>query len=190
MNKFCLRPRSKSQKQVKNGQQNIKICLFSPDFKVILPLKFGRWQNLFICLILNLVIFIWMENVWLELWQFHWKLFSILNSVVIEGILLKSNKHPALNECPEMKKSLEFWVEESYYLTFFSYFDLFCLKKLYLRKYFKESISILPLIRISWEEKWGKTIRMSWTTIRKTRVLNPFSTNVLLSFSLPSENWL
>ena len=82
MAKFCRHSGSTGQKQVKNGQKNIKICLFWPDFDLILPLKFECRQNLVIWLILTLVMFIWMENVWLELWQFHWKLFSILNSVV------------------------------------------------------------------------------------------------------------
>ena len=46
-----------------------------------------------------------------------------------------------------------------------------CLSNFCVRKNFwKKIIIILPLIRVSWEENWGKLIRTSWTIIRKTRV--------------------
>ena len=81
MAKFCRHSGSKGQKQVKNGQKNIKICLFWPDFDLILPLKFGCRQKLVFIPILTLVMFISMENVWPEVWQLNWELFSVLTSV-------------------------------------------------------------------------------------------------------------
>ena len=47
MTKFCQRPGQRGQKQVKNGQKNIKICLFRPNFtlKVWTPTEFGHLAN-------------------------------------------------------------------------------------------------------------------------------------------------
>ena len=52
---------------------NIKICLFGPDFTIIIqmPTEFGRLANFdFINVYMN-------EDVLLELLQFHLKLFSM-----------------------------------------------------------------------------------------------------------------
>ena len=54
--------------------------LFLNQFR---PFDLGRWQNLAIWPILTLLKCILMENAGIEVWQFHWGLFLVLNGVVL-----------------------------------------------------------------------------------------------------------
>ena len=90
------------------------------------------------------------------------------------GNCLKSNKRPALNKCPGTKFSSEFSVVATYYLTFFTYFDVSLPQWNSCWEICEKLIIVLPLIRVSWEENWRKIIRMSWTTIREIRVSHLF----------------
>ena len=49
-------------------------------------------------------------------------------------------------------------------------FDCVFYEFIWFLKIFLQSINVLTLIRMSWEEKFLKIIRMSWTAIRVTRV--------------------
>ena len=56
------------------------------------------------------------------------------------------------------------------FATFLTCPDGFLLKLNWFFEIFPKLITVLSLIRMSWEEKCWKIIRMSWTSIRNTRV--------------------
>ena len=103
---------------------------------------------------------------------------------ILGGKFLKSNKRPALNKCPGTKFSSEFSVVATYYLTFFTYFDVSLPQWNSCWEICEKLIIVLPLIRVSWEENWRKIIRMYWTTWVENFWINIWGYNFCQSLTL------
>ena len=56
------------------------------------------------------------------------------------------------------------------YITIFLFSDIFILYFTFYLWIYEKIVAILSLLRTSWDEKCWKIIRMSWTSIRNTRV--------------------
>ena len=96
---------------------------------------------------------------------------------ILEGKFLKFDKCPALNNCTGTKNFLNpilgAQIQTSYRNFQITWIQA-CLNIFLIlanvKMFFQNLISILSLIRMSWEKKSLKRIRMSWTTIREVRV--------------------
>ena len=89
---------------------------------------------------------------------------------VLGGIFQKSNKHPPLNKDPGRRISTIFSFLTLYFAWSFTIFLIFSYFLRFLSEICEKTIAILSLIRTSWDKKCWKIIRMSWTSIRNTRV--------------------
>ena len=91
---------------------------------------------------------------------------------ILGGNFLKSNKRTDMNKYPGTKISHILAVHPQIYdlWTFSYYFDVSLSKWISCLEIFEKRIIVLPLIRVSWEKKWRKIIKISSITIRELRV--------------------